>query len=124
MKMEKKKFRIGQLAQQVGVERFVIRFWEKEFGLSSSRSSGGQRFYTESDLELFKQIKTLLYDEGSTISGAKRRLAETEQFVAAHVEKQPNLSEKYAQKTEWDQEELLDHIVSLKEQLSKLRKLL
>ena len=33
MKMEKKKFRIGELAQKVGVERFVIRFWEKEFGL-------------------------------------------------------------------------------------------
>ena len=122
MKMEKKKFRIGQLAQQVGVERFVIRFWEKEFGLASSRSTGGQRFYTEADLELFKQIKTLLYNEGFTISGAKKKLAETQHFIAAQVEMPKERTEKYAQKTEWCQDELLDHIVSLKRQLSKLRR--
>ena len=44
MKMERRKFRIGELAHKVGVEQFVIRFWEKEFDIKSKRSNGGQRF--------------------------------------------------------------------------------
>ena len=46
MKMEKRKFRIGELARQLSIEKFVVRFWEKEFNLESDRSEGGQRFYT------------------------------------------------------------------------------
>lgn len=49
MKMRKKQFRIGELATKLGVERFVIRFWEKEFNINSYRSQGGQRFYDERD---------------------------------------------------------------------------
>ncbi len=124
MKMEKKKFRIGELAEKAGVERFVIRFWEKEFGLTSSRSDGGQRFYTEHDLSIFMSIKKLLYEQGFTISGAKKQLAHS-QFVGAHQVKETEpKNELFAQKTEWDQEELLNHIITLKKQLSKLRKLL
>ena len=48
--MSKKKFRIGELAKELQVKKFVIRFWEKEFALSSDRSQGGQRYYTENDL--------------------------------------------------------------------------
>ncbi len=125
MKMEKKKFRIGELAEKVGVERFVIRFWEKEFELSSARSNGGQRFYTEQDLATFMQIKTLLYNEGFTISGAKKKLSETpsapEATPQVHVKK---ADERWAKKTDWDQEELLNDIVNLKKRLSKLRDLL
>lgn len=74
MKMEKRKFRIGELAEHLGVERFVIRFWEREFGIRSHRSEGGQRFYDERDLFKFKAIKQLLYDDGYTIAGAKKIL--------------------------------------------------
>lgn len=76
MKMQKRQFRIGQLADELGVERFVVRFWEKEFNLSAHRSSGGQRFYEEKDLNKFKRIKQLLYEEGFTIAGAKKKLKE------------------------------------------------
>ncbi len=71
MRMQKKQFRIGQLAKQIGVERFVIRFWEKEFNVYGSRSEGGQRFYEEKDLRQFEKIKELLYKQGYTITGAK-----------------------------------------------------
>lgn len=71
MKMEKKKIRIGDLADHLGVERFVVRFWEKEFGIKAQRSDGGQRFYTERDLKKFETIKELLYDKKFTIAGAK-----------------------------------------------------
>src|SRR5262245_57925281 len=76
MKSAKKQYRIGHVAQQVGVEKFVIRFWEKEFRLNAHRSDGGQRFYEKKDIEQFKTIKSLLYDQGLTIAGA-RKLLET-----------------------------------------------
>ncbi len=126
MKMEKKKFRIGELADKLGVERFVIRFWEKEFNLKSSRSDGGQRFYSEEDLALFTHIKTLLYEEGFTISGAKKNLAERMNLLKTTAQKTTihEKKEKLAHKTDWDQEELAQHITSLKKQLQKLRELL
>ncbi len=74
MKMEKKKIRIGELADHLGVERFVVRFWEKEFGIKAQRSDGGQRFYNERDLKKFETIKELLYEKKFTIAGAKKFL--------------------------------------------------
>lgn len=121
MKMEKKKFRIGELAEKLGVERFVIRFWEKEFNLKSTRSDGGQRFYSEEDFEMFTRIKKLLYDEGFTISGAKKHLIDHAPVTRTTI---ANKKEQFAHKTDWDQEELAEHIVSLKKQLQKLRELL
>ncbi len=76
MKMQKAQFRIGELAKQLAVEKFVIRFWEKEFNVSTNRSFGGQRFYTQDDLEQFQHIKSLLYDQGFTIAGAKKYITE------------------------------------------------
>jgi DNA-binding transcriptional MerR regulator len=74
MRMEKRKFRIGELAEHLAVERFVIRFWEKEFNLKPSRSHGGQRFYDEDDARMFAAIKELLYNRGFTIAGARKEL--------------------------------------------------
>jgi DNA-binding transcriptional MerR regulator len=74
MRMEKVTFRIGQLAKQLNLERFVIRFWEKEFNVKPSRSIGGQRFYTKDDFDLFVAIKELLYTKGYTIAGARQAL--------------------------------------------------
>lgn len=72
--MHKRQFRIGDLAKELNLKKFIIRFWEKEFDLKSDRSSGGQRFYTQDDLNLFLTIKDLLYSQGFTISGAKKQL--------------------------------------------------
>jgi len=74
MKMQRRKFRIGDLAQRLSVDRFVIRFWEKEFDIKSKRSDGGQRFYDEKDYKQFKLIKELLYRKKFTIAGAKQQL--------------------------------------------------
>lgn len=76
MKISKQKFRIGELASKLDVERFVIRFWEKEFSIKGFRSEGGQRFYDDKDLKKFELIKDLLYSKGFTISGAKKYLKE------------------------------------------------
>ena len=85
MKMQKKQFRIGELAKNLGVERFVIRFWEKEFNVTGNRSEGGQRFYEAKDLEKFQSIKTLLYEQGFTIAGAKKQFKRTDtQMIGSH----------------------------------------
>ncbi|MBD3231572.1 MerR family transcriptional regulator [Candidatus Dependentiae bacterium] len=72
--MNRKKFRIGDLSEKLQVKKFVIRFWEKEFELKSDRSEGGQRFYTQKDLQIFSAIKELLYEKKYTIPGAKKEL--------------------------------------------------
>jgi DNA-binding transcriptional MerR regulator len=83
--MQKKQFRIGELAKNLGVERFVIRFWEKEFNVTGNRSEGGQRFYEAKDLEKFRSIKTLLYEQGFTIAGAKKQFKKTDpQMLGSH----------------------------------------
>jgi DNA-binding transcriptional MerR regulator len=83
MNEEKKNFRIGELAQAVGVEKFIIRFWEKEFNIKSNRSEGGQRFYTARHLNEFQKIKTLLYEEKFTISGARKYLHKDKNITGA-----------------------------------------
>ena len=73
-RMEKRQFRIGDLSKKLKVKKFVIRFWEKEFGLKSDRSQGGQRFYSQEDFNIFQAIKDLLYNQKFTIPGAKKQL--------------------------------------------------
>ena len=74
MKMSKRHYRIGELAKSLNVEKFVIRFWEKELGIKSGRSQGGHRFYEEKDFQKFKLVKELLYNKKFTLAGAKNEL--------------------------------------------------
>jgi DNA-binding transcriptional MerR regulator len=125
MKMKLEKFRIGQLAHLLGVERFVIRFWEKEFNIKADRSEGGQRFYTTKDFEKFKRIKVLLYDEGFTITGAKKTLSSKtphDNIVASTKTTLPE--QEKIQKSARISEELHEQLVSVQHQLLKLRQLL
>ena len=86
-KMEKKRFRIGELAKKLNLETSVIRFWEKEFGISSKRSDGSQRFYTEDDYKKFEKIKELLHIKKFTIAGAKSVLNDksSNEFISAAI---------------------------------------
>lgn len=69
-------YRIGEVSQIVGVKPHVIRYWEQEFNLRPKRGAGSQRRYTKEDMERLLVIKRLLYEEGFTIAGAKRKLKE------------------------------------------------
>jgi len=123
MKMQKQLFRIGDLATKLGVEKFVIRFWEKEFNVKTTRSNGGQRFYSNDDFEQFKEIKQLLYERGFTIAGAKKQL------ISSYSK---NVMTKGARKTTMEQndlpkalpEELKKDLISLRTHLEKLLELL
>lgn len=70
-------FRIGEAAAVVGVEPHVLRYWETEFrSIRPKKSARGQRVYSRREVETLVRIKELLYDQGFTIAGAKRRMRE------------------------------------------------
>jgi len=119
--MQKKQFRIGHLAKQLKLERFVIRFWEKEFNIKSTRSPGGQRFYTQEDVNLFYKIKTLLYDKGFTIAGAKKHLEKRSGRGTKVIASQLTDMKDFDSTTT---EALQKEILFLREQLVKLKQLL
>ena len=71
-------YKIGEACKELGIQPYVLRYWETEFpALAPSKSRSGQRVYSEKELEVIKRIKQLLYEEGYTIAGAKKKL-ETE----------------------------------------------
>ena len=73
-------YRIGEVAEIVGVEPYVLRYWETEFpSLHPAKSPHGQRLYRDSDIEAALAIKELLYEEGFTIAGARKHLPQESQ---------------------------------------------
>jgi DNA-binding transcriptional MerR regulator len=64
----------------------VLRYWETVFeSLTPRKSSGGNRQYSEEDIEIIKRIKALLYDQGFTIKGAKNKLISENSFDKEEV---------------------------------------
>jgi DNA-binding transcriptional MerR regulator len=69
------RYKIGDVCRIADVQPYVLRYWESEFPvLAPDKSIPGPRTYSERELKLIEQIKRLLYDEGYTIAGAKKRL--------------------------------------------------
>jgi DNA-binding transcriptional MerR regulator len=68
-------FKIGEVSDLLGVEPYVLRYWETEFPVLSPKKSGtGHRLYRRKDVELLLRIKHLLYDKRFTIEGARQTL--------------------------------------------------
>jgi DNA-binding transcriptional MerR regulator len=68
-------FKIGEVCEIVGVQAHVLRYWESEFPmLQPQKNRAKQRTYRRKDVEMALRIKELLYDEGFTIAGAKKKL--------------------------------------------------
>lgn len=68
-------FRIGDVAEIVGVKPYVLRYWESEFSqVAPTKSSSGHRVYRREDVETLLLIKRLLHDERYSIEGARKRL--------------------------------------------------
>lgn len=89
-------YRIGEVAEVVGVEPHVLRYWETEFGsIRPQKSPRGQRVYSRRDLEKLLRVKELLYGEGYTIAGAKKKLREgkkAQQIVAEAPAEPPRIA--------------------------------
>jgi DNA-binding transcriptional MerR regulator len=74
---EKIFYKIGEVCGMTDTEPYVLRYWESEFpNLAPSKNRSGQRIYTQEDVDMVLRIKELLYDEGYTIAGARRKLEE------------------------------------------------
>jgi len=83
-------FRIGEVAGLLGVESYVLRYWEGEFPTLAPKKSGtGHRLYRRKDVELLLKIKHLLYDKRYTIEGARQSLHnESKEPKAAAADRQ------------------------------------
>lgn len=69
-----KTYKIADACRELDVQPYVLRYWETEFAALGGKKSGPQRVYSEAEIGILQQIKKLLYDEGYTIAGAKKRL--------------------------------------------------
>jgi DNA-binding transcriptional MerR regulator len=74
---QERPLKIGEAARAIGVEAYVLRFWETQFPILRPRHSRSRhRFYEPEDLKTLKLIKRLLHNEGFTIAGAKKHIRE------------------------------------------------
>jgi len=74
---DKSFYRIGEVSRLTATKAFVLRYWESEFPtLQPVKSPSGHRLYRRQDIETVFEIKRLLYEEGFTIAGARKHLAE------------------------------------------------
>jgi len=71
----KRYFTIGEVSELCAVKPHVLRYWEQEFPqLKPVKRRGNRRYYQRQDVMVIRQIRSLLYDEGFTIGGARQRL--------------------------------------------------
>jgi len=68
-------YKIGEVCQFTDTQPYVLRFWESEFPqLAPKKSRSGQRLYRRKDIDMVLEIKKLLYEDGFTIAGARKKL--------------------------------------------------
>jgi DNA-binding transcriptional MerR regulator len=76
------------VAELTNVKPHVLRYWETEFkALRPKKNRAGNRTYRSSDIDLIRTIKKLLYEEGFTIAGAKKRLLQTRSNPSSRAKK-------------------------------------
>ena len=127
---EKLYYSISEVSELFDLNASTLRFWEKEFNIKTKRSQGSQRFYDESDLKKFESIKRLLYEEGFTILGAKKKLKEKtptkgESIIASQKTTMEETKKPINNSPENDKiEHLSQQIIDLKDKLRKLREML
>jgi DNA-binding transcriptional MerR regulator len=85
------RYKVAEVCRLADVQPYVLKYWESEFPvLAAPKGSGGPRNYSGLELKIIERIKKLLYDEGYTIAGAKKRLeAELKEQAARPAEPEP-----------------------------------
>jgi DNA-binding transcriptional MerR regulator len=110
-------YRIGEVSRITGLKPHVLRYWESEFRVIKPHKAGSlQRLYRKKDLDLILKIKKLLYEEGFTISGAKKKIRDMEREEGKKLR-----SESAGKKTDEKERELL---FALREELKRIREML
>ena len=79
----KRYFAIGEVSELCDVKPHVLRYWEQEFPqLKPAKRRGNRRYYQQDDVLMVRRIRSLLYEQGFTIGGARQRLRETPKGVS------------------------------------------
>ncbi len=79
----KRYFTIGEVGELCAVKPHVLRYWEAEFPqLKPVKRRGNRRYYQRQDVVLIRQIKSLLYEQGYTIGGARQKMSDDPEEVA------------------------------------------
>ena len=87
---EKLYYKIGEVAKFTGIKTHVLRYWETEFkAIRPNKSRSNQRLYRKQDVELILRLKDLLYNQGFTIAGARKKLREKPADKVAEVSAEP-----------------------------------
>ena len=85
----KRYFTIGEVSELCGVKPHVLRYWEQEFPqLKPVKRRGNRRYYQRQDVLMIRQIRSLLYEHGFTIGGARQRLSGEEAKVDVNQSQQ------------------------------------
>ncbi len=83
-------YRIGEVSRMTGLKPHVLRYWESEFKVIRPHKGGSsQRLYRRKDLDLILKIKKLLYEDGFTIAGAKKKIRDLERFENKQLKLKP-----------------------------------
>ena len=83
-------YKIGEVAKFTGVKTHVLRYWESEFkAIRPNKSRSNQRLYRKKDVELILHLKDLLYNQGFTIAGARKKLRQKPARKAADPAPKP-----------------------------------
>jgi len=110
-------YRIGEVSRITGLKPHVLRYWESEFKVIKPHKEGSfQRLYRRKDLDLILKIKKLLYEDGFTIAGAKKKIRDLER--AENSQTQGRLVEKKSEEKDHDL------LVSVQEELKGIRRIL
>jgi DNA-binding transcriptional MerR regulator len=110
-------YRIGEVSRITGLKPHVLRYWESEFKIIKPHKGGSlQRLYRRKDLDLIFKIKKLLYEDGFTIAGAKKKIRDLEKVENSRVKLR--LLEPIR--------EMKDHelLITVQEELKGIRKML
>ena len=82
----KRYFAIGEVSELCAVKPHVLRYWEQEFPqLKPVKRRGNRRYYQHDDVQMIRRIRSLLYEQGFTIGGARQRLRELPKIGAART---------------------------------------
>lgn len=68
-------FTIGEVSQICKLKQHVLRYWEQEFPQLAPNRRGNRRYYERKDVIMVREIRSLLYEHGFTIDGARARLS-------------------------------------------------
>ncbi|MFK7795718.1 MAG: MerR family transcriptional regulator [Gammaproteobacteria bacterium] len=103
----KRYFTIGEVSELCDVKPHVLRYWEQEFPtLKPVKRRGNRRYYQRHDVVLIRQIRSLLYEQGYTIGGARQKLADP----AEETEVLSSDSQQVIQQTRAELEDLLQFL--------------